>query len=78
MTDARNVRGDRWVEEGNEETWMEHELDLYLKGRKRLAEMMGVNHPETFSDDDIAVSVYMHRDAQECTLLHIYAGTTYA
>jgi hypothetical protein len=38
---------------------MERELDRYLKGRKRLAEMMDVDHPESFSDDDIAVSLYM-------------------
>lgn len=44
------------------ETWTERELDLYFKGRKRLAEMMDVDHPEIFSDDDIAVSVYMYME----------------
>lgn len=44
------------MEEGGKETLMERELDRYLKGRKRLAEMMDVDHPESFSDDDIAVS----------------------
>ena len=54
---VRERRGDRWVQEGDGETWMERELDLYLKGRKRLAEMMDVDNPESFSDDDIAVSL---------------------
>ena len=36
--------------------WMQRQLDLYFKGRKRLAEMMGVAQPESLSDDDIAVS----------------------
>ena len=44
------------MEEGRKETLMERELDRYLKGRKRLAEMMDVDHSESFSDDDIAVS----------------------
>ena len=42
---------------------VEVEVDLYFKpGRKRLAEMMDVDHPESFSDDDIAVSVYMYME----------------
>ena len=41
---------------------MDCEVDLYFKGRKRLAEMMDVDHPESFSDDDIAVSVYMYME----------------
>ena len=50
------------MQEDTNETWMDREIDLYFKGRKRLAEMMDVDHPESFSDDDIAVSVYMYME----------------
>ena len=53
------------MEEGRKETLMERELDRYLKGRKRLAEMMDVDHSESFSDDDIAVSsLHMYMSGQ--------------
>ena len=35
---------------------MQRELDLYFKGRKRLAEMMDVPQPDSFTDKDMAVS----------------------
>ena len=39
---------------------MQRELSLYYKGRKRLAEMMDVAQPDSFSDDDIAVSIQFY------------------
>ena len=50
------------MQEGTKGTWMDHEIDRYFKGRKRLAEMMDVDDPESLSDDDIAVSVYIYME----------------
>ena len=39
--------------------WMQHELELYSKSRKRLAEMVGAD-PDTFSESDVEVR-WLHK-----------------